>query len=109
MLHLIHQLANIVGHGVHTQRVEAAVEHMGLDAHLVERLAEGAHRLVGILAGKQVHLLEGTAVGLNAGKASHLDYHWGYAFELSLQRLKLSRTLPHISIYETELDFLFHQ
>jgi hypothetical protein len=46
---------------------------VGLDANLVERLAESAYGVVGILAGKQIHLLEGTTIGFHAREASHVD------------------------------------
>ena len=81
---------------------------MGLDAYLVERLAEGAHSIVWILAGEKVYLLKGTAVGFNTGETTHLDDNGSDALQLVFAWLELARRLPHISINETELDFLFH-
>ena len=75
MLHLVLQGTHIIGYGIHAKGVQTAVEHVCLYANLIERLAEGTHGIIGILASQQVHLLKGTAVGLYTGKASHLDYH----------------------------------
>ena len=41
-LHLIHQLAHVGGHGVHPQSVEGAVEHVALDAALMQCRRESA-------------------------------------------------------------------
>ena len=108
VLHLVHKGADVIGHGVHSQGIETAVEHVGLDANLVERLAECPHGIVGVLAGKQVHLLEGSTVGLYAGKTSHVYYYGSDALQLVLAWLELTRALPHVSVDETELYFLFH-
>ena len=43
-LYLIHKGTYIVRYGIHAEGVETAVEHVGLDAYLVERLAESATR-----------------------------------------------------------------
>jgi hypothetical protein len=81
---------------------------VGLDTYLIERLAESAYCIVWILACEKVHLLESSAVGLNTGKATHIDNHGSNALQLVFAWLELARRLPHISINETELDFLFH-
>ena len=107
-LYLIHKGTYIVRYGIHAEGVETAVEHVGLDAYLVERLAESAYRIIWILAGKQINLLEGSAVGFDAGKATHVDDDGSDALQLVFTWLELSGRLPHISINETELDFLFH-
>ena len=73
LLDLVHQLTDIVGNGIHAQGIQAAVEHVGLNAHLVERLTKSAHRIVRILACQQVHLLKGTTVGFHTGEATHVD------------------------------------
>ena len=108
MLHLVLQLAHVVGHGVHTERIESAVEHVCLYSHLVERLAESSHRMVRVLASQEVHLFEGTAVSLHTVEDSHVDYGWRDSFQLVLAWLELTGALPHVSVYETELDSLFH-
>ena len=108
VFHAVHHGAYVVGHGIHTEGVEAAVEHMGLDAHLVERLAECPHGIVGVLAGQQLHLLEGAAIGFHAGETTHIDNHRGDALQLILAWLELARALPHVPIDETELNFLAH-
>ena len=90
VFHLVHQRPDVVGHGIHAQRIQAAVEHVGLDAHLVERLAEGSHGVVRILASQQVHLLEGSAIGFHTGKAAHLDNHRSNALQLVFPWLELA-------------------
>ena len=73
LLDLEHQFAHVRGHGIHTQGVEAALQHMGLDAGLVEGgrpLADGDVR---VFAVKEVHLLERAAVGLDAVEATHVN------------------------------------
>ena len=107
-LHLVHEGANVVRYGIHTQSVKTTVEHVCLNASLVERLTESAYRIVWILACEKVHLLESATVCLNTGKATHIDNHGSNALQLVFAWLELARRLPHISINETELDFLFH-
>ena len=108
VLHFVLQLAHVVGHGIHAEGIQSAVEHMGLDAYLVERLTEGTDSAVGVLAGKQVHLLKGTTVGFHSVEYSHVDDGGGNALQLVLAGLEFARRLPHVSINETELDSLFH-
>ena len=107
-LHLVHEGAHVVGHGIHAKSVQTTVEHVGLDAHLVEGLAEGADSLVGVLAREKVHLLEGTAIGLYTAEAAHLNDDGGNLSQLILAWLELTGALPHVSIDETELNFLLH-
>ena len=90
MLHLIHKAAHVVGHGIHPERVESAVEHVCLYANLVKRFTECPYSVVGILACQQVHLLEGSAVGFNAGETTHVDYGRGHTLKLVLTRLELA-------------------
>ena len=49
VLYLIHQLAHIRWHRVHSQCVQTAVQHVGLDTRLVEGLGKGAYCYIGIL------------------------------------------------------------
>jgi hypothetical protein len=107
-LHLVHKGTYIVWHRIHTKSVQSTVEHVGLDTHLIERLAECTNCIIRILTSEEVYLLESTAIGLYTAKASHLDDYWGYLSQLILAWLELTRTLPHVSIYETELNFLLH-
>ena len=90
MLHLIHQGTHIVGHRIHTQGVQTTVEHMRLDAYLVERLTEGTHSQVGVLACHQVHLLKGAAIGFHSGKTAHIDNRRGNTLQLVLTGLELA-------------------
>lgn len=90
MLHLILQLTYIIGHRIHTQGIESAVQHVRLDAYLIERLAESAHGRIRILSCQQVHLFKGTAICLHTIKASHIDNGWGNTFQLILAGLELS-------------------
>ena len=108
LLHLVHKLANVVGHGIHAESVEAAVEHVSLDTYFVEGFTEGTNCLVGVLTSQEVHLLESTAIGFNAVEATHLDDDRRNACQLILARLELAAALPHVSIYETESYFLLH-
>jgi len=81
---------------------------VGLDTYLVERLAESAHSVVRIFTSEKVNLLKSTAVGFHTGEATHLDDNGSNALQLVFAWLELARRLPHISVNETELDFLFH-
>ena len=109
MLHLIHQFAHVIGHGVHAQGIETAVEHVGLYTYLVEGFAEGAHSIVGVFACHQVHLLKGTTIGFHTCKAPHVDDDRGNALQLILAGLELATRLPHVAIDEAELNlFLSH-
>ena len=65
VLHFIHQAPHVVRHGVHTQRIEATVEHVGLYANLVERLAEGTYSIIRVFAREKIDLLKRTAIGLD--------------------------------------------
>ena len=78
---------------------------MGLDSGLTERLGPLPYRTVRVLAVKQVDLLKTTSVGLDPVETTHPDYRRGNFYQLVNPRLILSGTLPHISKYETELDF----
>ena len=89
-LHLIHQLAHVIGYRIHAQGIQATVEHVGLYAHLVEWLTEGANGIIRILACHEVHLFESAAVGLYTGKAPHINDDGSNALQLILARLKLS-------------------
>ena len=90
VLYFIHQCAHIVGHGIHSQGVQPTVEHVGLDAHLVERLTEGSHREIGILARHQVHLLKGATIGFHSGETAHVDDNGGNTLQLVLTGLELA-------------------
>ena len=106
LLHLRHQSAHIGRHAIHAQAVQCTLQHVGLDASLVELLGPGAHRLVGVLAIHQVHLLESAAIGLYAVKATHLDNHRRYLHQLVHTGLVLARRLPHVAVHQTEF-YLF--
>ena len=108
VLHLVLQAAKIGRAGEHAQGIQAAVEHVRLDTGFVEGLRKGADSLVGVLAIKEVHLLKGSAVGLDAGEATHLDDDGGYALQLILARLELTSRLEHVAIDEAELYLSFH-
>ena len=105
LLDLEHELADVVRDGVHAQGVEAALEHVRLDAGLVEGGRPGPDRLVRVLAEQEVHLLEGAAVGLHAVEAAHVDDGRGHFHELVHPGNILAGTLPHIPVHQGELDF----
>ena len=108
MLHFVHQLAHICRHGVHTQRVQTTVEHMGLDTRLVEGFAERTYRMVRVLAVEQVHLFRSATVGLHAIKTAHVDDDGCHACQLVFTRHIPSATLPHVAVDKGELNFFFH-
>ena len=108
VLHLILQAADVGRDGEHAQRVQAAVEHVGLDADLVERFGKRADGLVRILTVEKVYLLKGAAVRLNTREAAHLDDDRRNTFQLVLAGLEFSRRLEHVAIDQTELDFSLH-
>ena len=108
MLHLIHKLANICWHRIHSQRVETSLKHMGLNTGLMERRRPLAYSLVWILTKEQIDLFERTSVGLDAVKASHSDDGRSHFYQLVYTGLVLARTLPHVAEYETEFYFSFH-
>ena len=97
MLHLIEQLAQVLGAGTHAEAVERTVEHMCLDAGLAEGTCPRTYRLVGVLAEKEVHLFETSAICLHAVEASHADDDRGYLEELVDAGLVFARTLPHVA------------
>ena len=107
LLHLVEQLAEVLGAGTHAQAVQCTVQHVCLYACLAERLCPLAHALVGILAIEQVHLFKTTAVCLHTVKATHADNGRGYLQKLVYTRLVLACTLPHIAEDQTKLYF-FH-
>ena len=65
-------------------------EQVGLDAHLVEGLAEGTDGFVGVFASQKADLLEGATIGLHAGEATHLDDNGSYTLQLIFTRLEFS-------------------
>ena len=71
LLDLRHQSAHVGRYAVHTQAVQSTFQHMCLYASLVELLGPGTDGLVGVLAIHQIHLLESTAIGLNAVETAH--------------------------------------
>ena len=73
LLDLIHELTHIVGDRIHTQRIQATIQHVRLDAYLVEGFTEGTPGQVGVLTSHEVHLLKGATVCFHTGKASHVD------------------------------------
>ena len=110
LLDLVHQATYVGRHGEHTQTVESTVEHVGLDTRFVQGLGEGTYSLVGVLPIEEVHLLEGTAIGLHTSEAAHLDEYGSDTLELIPTGLILTRGLPHVAVDEAEFDFsLLHK
>ena len=107
MLHLVHQFTHIGRHGIHTQCVQTAVQHVGLDTRLVKRLTERTNRLVRVLSVQQVHLLRSTTVRLYTVKTAHVNDHRRNACQLILAGYVLTATLPHVAVHQRELNFLF--
>ena len=78
VLDLVHQPAHVCRDGVHTEGVQATIEHVGLDTSLVERLGTGANRQIGILAIEEIDLFGCSAIGFYSVETAHIDYHGGY-------------------------------
>ena len=108
LLDLEHQFAHVRGDRIHPEGVEAALQHVGLDACLVERGRPLADGDVGVLAVEEVHLLEGAAVGLHAVEASHIDDGRCDPDQLVHARLVFAGGLPHIPVNEGEFYFFCH-
>ena len=90
MLHLVHELSHIVGYGIHSEGVESTVEHVCLNADLVERLTESSHSIVRVFTSQEVHLLESSSISLHSRKAAHFDNDRRNTLKLILSWLKLS-------------------
>ena len=108
LLDLVEQLPQVLGTGTHPHGVQPPVQHVRLDAGLVERLRPLTHGDVGVLPVQQIHLLKSAAVGLDAVETAHPDDGWGYFHELVHARLILTRALPHIPEYQAQFDFSCH-
>ena len=108
VLHTVHHRTHVVRNRIHTEGIQTAVEHMGLDAGLVQDPGVGTDGLVGILTGEEVHLLEGAAVCFYTCETAHLDEDRRNTYQLILAWLELAGALPHVSVNETELNFLSH-
>ena len=108
MFYLIHQFSYIHRTWIHAQSVQTTIQHVRLDASFIERFGKCANSQVRILTIHKVHLLESATVSFNTVEAAHVDNDRGYAFKLVFSWLELTRTLEHVSIEETELDFFLH-
>ena len=73
LLHLEHKFPYIQRHGVHPERIQAALQHMGLNPSLVERRSPCTHSLVWVLSKEEVHLLKRAAVCFHTVKAAHIN------------------------------------
>ena len=97
----VHQFTHVGGNGVHTETVQTSVEHMRLNTCVVEKFTESPHRMVWVFAIEEVYLLRGTAVGLYASEATHLDDVRCNLFQLVFAWHVLTRSLPHVPINKT--------
>ena len=61
-----------------------------------------------ILSEKEVNLLEGSSVGLDTVKATHVNDRGGYFAKLVHSRDVFSITLPHVPVHQGELYFSCH-
>ena len=80
LLNLIEQLSEVFWARTHTQAVQGTVEHVGLDACLMERLCPLANTFVGILTIKEVYLFEAATIGLDSVETSHTDDSRSYFY-----------------------------
>ena len=108
LLHDVEELAEVLGAWEHAEGIECTVEHMGLDASLVEGLGPLTNRTVRILTIEKVNLLEAAAIGFYTVPAAHLDDLWGYLNELVNSRLVLASALPHVTEDKRKLNFFCH-
>ena len=106
-LDLEHEFTHIQRNRIHAQGVETALQHVGLDAGLVERRGPGAHGLVGVFAKEEVHLLKSAAVGFHTVKAAHVDDGGRHLYKLIHPGDIFPGTLPHVPVNQGELDFTF--
>ena len=107
MFYLIHQLTHIRGNGVHTQRVQTAVQHMGLDACLVKRLGKRTYCLIGVFTVQQVYLLTCAAIRLHAVETPHVNDDRRHARQLIFTGDILTATLPHVAVNQRKLNLFF--
>ena len=91
MLDPVHHLPHIIRDRIHTKGIQATVQHVGLDASLVQRLGKGTDSIVRVLPSKKIDLLEATPIRLDTGKATHLDEDWRDTSQLIFAWLKLTR------------------
>ncbi len=108
LLHLIKQLAHICRDRAHTKSVEGTVEHVGLDACLMERLRPFTHGFVGVFSEEKVDLFEPSSVGFDAGKTTHFNDGRCNTCELIYARHVFPCRLPHIAEDQAEFYFSFH-
>ena len=108
LLYLVEEFAQVLRTRAHAQSVQRTVQHVCLNASLVERLRPLANCLIRIFTIKQVNLLKTTTVSLHAVKASHLYYRRSNLYKLVHTWLILTSTLPHITKDQTELNFFCH-
>ena len=105
---LEHQATHVGGHGVHAQAVEGTFQHLALNAGGAQGFRPFTDGAVRVLAVHQVHLLEGSAIGLHAVETAHFHNHRGDFRQLVHSGLILPRRLPHVTIHQTKSDSLFH-
>ena len=107
-LDLVEKLAQILRARAHTQAVQGPVQHMGLNARLVERLGPFPYGNIWVLSVEEIYLFEAAAVGLNAVEASHFDDNRCNAHQLVHARLVFAGALPHVPEDKAEFDFPSH-
>ena len=75
--YFIHQRTHIGRHGVHTDTVETAIEHVGLNAHFIEWLCKCTYRWIWIFTVEQIYLFGSTTIGFNTCETTHIDNYRG--------------------------------
>ena len=108
LLYLVHEFAHVCRNGVHAKGVERTLEHVGLDAGLVEGGRPRPDGAVRVLAVEKVNLFESAAVGLDAVEASHIYDSGSHPDQLVHPGLVFSGRLPHVPVNEGEFDFACH-
>ena len=108
-LDLEHEFPHICGNRIHPECVKSSFKHVCLDAGLVERSRPPAHGHIRILSEQEVHLLEGTSIGLDTVETSHVDNGRSHFFQLVNPRDIFARRLPHIPVNQGEFYFSCHK
>ena len=108
LLDLIEQLAHIIGHRAHAQTIQRTIQHVRLDARLVERLRPLANRLIRILSKQQINLLKASAIGLYTGKAAHLNNGRSHTGKLIDRWDIFTGRLPHVAEDQAEFYSFLH-
>ena len=80
--HFIHQLPYVGRNRIHSQSIETSIQHVCLNARLIEEFCESTHRLIGVFTIKQVHLFRSTTISFHTSKTPHINNGGCYLCQL---------------------------